>query len=479
MEKVPYPKHLNVVTADRDILEGYSSDAIFQAMPNALARPKSVKELQALLAFCHQQNIAATPCGSQTSVTGASVGEGLVVSMEHLSKAWKLYEDPQKAGRWLVEARPAILLGDLQDVLEERGYFYPPDPTSRKSVQLGSTIATNASGEDSYKYGSTRRWVRGLSYIAADGSHHRAERHLDEVGSGAKNTCGYALQGSEIDLIIGSEGTLGFITEVTLEVLPFVPKFFAILFFLPSEESALAETLFLHNSSDFDLRCLEYMDEGAVRILHQKGIPVPKQAKTALYVKHEFDSEDDEEAKMEHWVNYLETLYQKLDCEALMEAVHLARDSGDQARLREWRHHIPATNNELAAQFQKHGGGKVGTDWYVPLDQLKGMFTEVRQDVEEMLCVVFGHIGNGHPHFNFLAKNAHEYKRARQLLLKHCALAVSCGGGVSGEHGLGKLKSHLLAVQFSEDEINEMMKIKKKMDPKGILAPGNIFGDRL
>ena len=461
-------------SVDPSILASYGQDAISVAQPGAVARPHSVEELQKILAFCNEHHIPLTPCGSQTSMTGASLNEGgLILSTELLSKDWSVYEDPEMPGRWLADAGPAIILADFQDALEAKGFFYPPDPTSRGDAMLGATISTNASGEDTYKYGATRRWVRGLSYVTADGALHHVKRDPASRGDGRKNTSGYPIRDNPVDLLIGSEGTLGIVVGATVEVLPVVPQYFAILYFLPGEEAALEHVAELQQSSQLSLRCLEYMDEGALRILAAKGVDLPEGAGAAVYVKQEFDADEDEQ--MEAWSERLERLFDQLACPHFMDHVHFAGDRASQKQLRAWRHYIPATINERAAGFREGGGGKISTDWYVPVPRLKEMFARVRADQHDMAWVVFGHIGNGHPHFNFITRNRDEYQRGRQLLFEHCRLAVALGGGVSGEHGLGKLKRHLLPLQYSEKEITAMRQIKAAWDPKGILAPGNIF----
>jgi len=470
-----FPSKLNINT-DTTVLDGYARDSLYECFPKGLARPKTAEEVSAILAFCHENYIAVTPCGNQTSMTGASVSdEGIILSTEKLSQDWRIYEDPEEPGVWLVDAGPAVVLGDLQDGLHQKGFFYPPDPTSRREVLLGATLATNASGEDTYKYGATRAWVKGLTFVKANGERVSIQRPTGCWGDGKKNTCGYPVRNDLVDALIGSEGTLGVITRATLRVLPRVPKYFAILLFLPCEKDALEEVSYLHQSNQFELRCLEYMDQAAVSILMEKaeGLRVPQGAGAALYIKQEFENNEDE--MMELWLHHLEDLFSRLNCLPFLESVQFAGDTHSQELLRQWRHAIPASINERATHYKLNGGGKVGTDWYVPVEKLVEMFQTVRKDMDNMEWVVFGHIGNGHPHFNFVAKDAAEYTRARALLEAHCQLAVEMGGGVSGEHGLGKLKTHLLKYQYPTTEIEEMLALKKALDPHGILAPGNIF----
>ena len=228
-----------------------------------------------------------------------------------------------------------------------------------------------------------------------------------------------------------------------------------------------------------ELRCCEYLDPAAVGILIERaeGFECPDSGKAALYLKLEYAGDSDH--ILETWFSHIESFLGKLKTPHLIDGVQVFSDGPGQRKLREWRHLIPATINEQAARYRDHGGGKVGTDWYVPVAQLIDMFDAVRADQGDSQWVVFGHIGNGHPHFNFLARDLREYERDRKLLAKHCAMAVERGGGVSAEHGLGKKKAHLLTTQYSADEIAEMWAIKQDFDPNNILARGNIFPAKL
>jgi FAD/FMN-containing dehydrogenase len=474
-----FPASLRV-SLEESVLAAHGQDAISHLLPKAVARPKTALELAELVRFCAEEGIPLTPCAGQTSLTSSSLtGEGVLVSMRAMPGDFHMVADPHDPRRTLVEAGPAIPLGWLQEQLEARGYFYPPDPTSRQEALLGATIATNASGEDSFKYGATRAWVRGLEIVHADGRLVRYFRQGNEQGSRVKNSAGYPCRDQEIDLFIGSEGTLGFITRAWLQVLPGVPEHFALLLFFPEEESALRMVQRLVGGA-FDLRCLEYLDAGALTLLRDRGVgfACPDDARACLYLKQEYGAEGPDE-QLGLWSERLEDLYAVLNLGRWAGETQFFHQTDSLRRLRRLRHTVPATLNERASLYRNQGGGKVGTDWYVPLNSLVEMFARVRADQREMDWVVFGHIGNGHPHFNFLARNSVEYGEARNLLERHCALAVSLGGGVAGEHGLGKLKAHLLELQYPPGEIAAMLAVKQRLDPQGLLSPGNIFSSSL
>ncbi len=467
-------------TTDRDVLQAYSADPLHVAMPDAVVRPKNVEEVSRILAYCNEKRIPVTACGNQTSLTAAAItDQGILMSSERLDASWRIEEDTQMPGRWLAFVGVAANLAAFQDDLAAQGFFYPPDPTSRAEVMVGATVATNASGEDSFKYGSTRRWVRGLQYVRADGEVRNVMRDAKQVANGSKNSCGLPIRDSEVDLLIGSEGTLGILTQVIVEVLPKVPDYVSMLVFLNSEQSVLSAVQQIVAEAGPELRCCEYMDNAALDILreHADDFSCPDETNAVLYLKAEF--EGDSSLVVESWYTRFESLFSKMGTPHLADAIQVFEDPPGQRRLREWRHLVPATINERAARFRDFGGGKVSSDWYVPVDQIAEMMAEVRRDQGSSKWIVFGHIGNGHPHFNFIAEDLRQYQHDRMLLFKHCEAAVRRGGGVSAEHGIGKKKAKLLETQYSASEVQEMLAVKKSFDPNRILAPGNIFAAHL
>ena len=163
---------------------------------------------------------------------------------------------------------------------------------------------------------------------------------------------------------------------------------------------------------------------------------------------------------------------------ALVDATLVFVDSRDRDRLRGFRHRVPATLHEIAAGLREAGGGKLGTDWWVPHDRLGLMLPAWR---DRLLAaghrfVMFGHVGNGHPHVNLLPVDGTERARAAEHVLAMCREAVSRGGGVAGEHGLGKLKRDLFVLQHPDPRERERQReIKREWDPRGLLGRGTLF----
>lgn len=155
----------------------------------------------------------------------------------------------------------------------------------------------------------------------------------------------------------------------------------------------------------------------------------------------------------------------------------LAKDYLELLEFRRMRHHVPATINEISVVNQKTGGGKVSSDWWVPIEHLVEHFAWMREEIKKLNLpsAIFGHIGNGHPHVNIMPKTAEE-KQASIEFTKKCMLkAASLGGGVCGEHGLGKIKTWALPLQWDQVSIDKMKSVKAEWDPEGLAAPGNIF----
>jgi len=460
--------------------ESYLEDVVMQGSPQAVFRPGDCDELIEILRRCSAFKIPFTPCGNQSSVTGASVcSSGVLISLEKMTEVLDL--QPLGNGCASVRVQPGIILSDFQEEMERRGYFYPPDPTSREEACLGATVATNASGEDSYYYGNTRNYVLGLEILTSDGKTQLLNREGNPQDLARhKSRAGYILEGEPLDPFIGSEGTLGILTELKLLVLPKPDPVTSILLFFRSEPEALEFTILADQFRDsLNLRCLEYLDQKATDIAREKSgrFHIPESCST-LYIKIECATDEEFETilfKLEEF--YGQTSKNPAD----FELSRVAQDRGELQELRRIRHHVPATLNEWAKARQSTGGGKISSDWWVPLVYLREQFDFARSLLEKFPgpCVVFGHLGNGHPHINLVPETHSQKELASEITRKCMQNAVALGGGACGEHGLGKIKTWALPLQWDQSVLDEMLKIKKSWDPPLLAAPGNIFGELL
>lgn len=432
-----------------------------------------------ILAYCNANHMPVTFCGSQTSMTGASVAEdGVVVAMAKKNRILDIVKDLKSGGGYVV-TEPGVILGDLKCAVIKEGLYYPPDPTSYDEAQVGATVATNATGEDTFRFGPTRIYVEELDLIRANGKSQTLVRKNPPHFLESKNTAGYALDAEDIDKIIGSEGTLGLITRLKLKLLPLTkPNIFILILPFSSFENALDAVVKITTLSDKP-RALELIGPGAGAYFKQAP-HCPEELKKEeifLYLKDDYGDENELHTKTQSWFDHLTGIYADLGDADAFERIFLAQTHKQLQDIRECRHYIPLKVNEEYFPFVEMGGGKVGTDWWVPLHHLKEMMIPTYREALNLKIpfLVFAHIGNGHPHWNFLTRNAKDKALAHDFVLRQCRQAVLFGGGVAGEHGLGKIKRDLLQIQHSPKTIRKMVELKTKWDPNWILGRGNIL----
>jgi FAD/FMN-containing dehydrogenase len=264
--------------------------------------------------------------------------------------------------------------------------------------------------------------------------------------------------------------------ESSLLLRPLPGPFIGAFFFFQTESSALDFVLALHeNHTDLSLVSLEYMDAAAARLMADRGagFVVPADA-FCIYIKAE--SRHDE--FIYDWIPALEKLYDETATgNSLADYAVAGQTASEILAFRRLRHHVPAGINEQAQLLMAAGGGKVSSDWWVPLDKLKEQMAFLREGLSGFSCpvYVFGHIGNGHPHVNFLPGSSEERRRCFEFTCDCMRQAAAFGGGVCGEHGLGKLKTVALEIQWPAGKIDLMRDVKRRFDPYGLASPGNIF----
>lgn len=449
--------------SDPDILEAYNSDALgYRGSPEGLFRPADEAETADILRDCAASGRKLTPTALRSSTTGGCVcHEGFLLATEKLSRVLDIRPEPLTA-----VAQPGVNLGELKRALEDHGLFFPPDPTSENDCTLGGAVATNASGARALKYGATRRWVRRIRAVLADG--RPLELHASSVD---KNAAGYFGFQDPLQLFIGSEGTLGVITEVEVRCLPTPADYIAVFAFFPSEADTLRAVTAIRDAR-WPVRCLEYFDLACLHLLRrEKGAELPAHPGGMLFFEEEV-AEGGAETALENWLERLEGLG------AVVDDTVVGDTRARKQQMRDFRHAVPSGLNEQGIRYRDRGGRKLSTDWAVDYRLLPDVVPAVRamcaaEGLGEVFC--FGHIGNGHPHFNLLAPGETALFAARRAVHAMCRHVCGLGGTISAEHGIGKTKKEFLAYMYPPVVLEWMHAFKRAADPLGILAPGNLF----
>ena len=492
--------------------------------------PRSEAELAAVMKEMARRGIKVTIAGARTGLVGGCVpNQGALVSLENFDRVLALYYDVPSA-EWRLKAQCAVNLRTIAAQLSVKNipdiercadgmtllemdrfrqdpdfYFYPPDPTEM-SASLGGTVATNASGARTFRYGPTRAWVRGLRVMLANGEFLDIPRGKyfaspsgefvvsDSAGRDyrvkiptypsprTKNTSGIftAPHMDLVDLFIGSEGAFGVITEVTVGLFQRRPKI-SIVQFLQSDEQAIDLVQALRAESRIRLDLLESYSGSALDLLRERQRrdarsvgtpPIPESAGAALFFELDFDPADKTVT-----MDALEAVVRS--CGASLSDSWSAYENRELDRLKGFRHILPETINAVIAERKKKHPGlhKLGTDLAVPDERLADMWAVYREGLAGagLEWAAFGHIGNNHVHINILPRDMADLEKALELYQLFADKAVAFGGTVSAEHGIGKLKAKFLKTMFSPEAIEEMRAVKQALDPNLLLNPGNIF----
>ena len=477
----------------------------------------------------------AAAAGSEVTVSGARTGivggavprRGTVLSLVEMNRVLGVRR--LDGGRFSVRAEPGVAIADLKRSVEEarpgeaarepgaaNRLTYAPDPTE-DTAHLGASVATNASGARSFRYGATRAHVRRLRVVLPCGEALDVERGACAEEGGAfeiarldgtvlevpvpgyrmppiKNAAGYFSEpGMDlVDLFVGSEGTLGVITEVEGLLTPRPPAVLSALAFFDSDDDAVAFVLHARGGAPdgpppacVEPLALEYFDSRSLDFLRARrreqgaasSIPEPPaDAAAAVQFEQGFLEEDLSDA-YDAWESVLSAHGSS------MERTWGGMEDADLARLKALRHSLPEEVNAAIARAKVvhpeiH---KVGTDLAVPGGALLDMVRAYREGLDGtgLAYVVFGHIGDSHLHLNVMPRTPDELAAAKALALSFAGRAVALGGTVSGEHGIGKLKHEFLRIQYGDDGLRRMAAVKRSLDPGGVLNRGVMFPEEL
>ena len=453
---------------DQDIIKGFCTDSSnYPGHAEALVRPKSTSEVSEILKEANSKKIPVTAIGNRSSLTGSAASEGgWILDTSQMTKIIEINHSEKFA-----LAEPGMMLSDFKKIILDEGLFYAPDPTSEKECFFGGSIATNASGSRTFKYGSTKKYVRALEVVLASGEILNIRRPNIE-----KNTFGYVPFQNMVDIFVGSEGTLGIITKAEVDLIKKPENFFGGMAFFKTLNECLDFVVNVRmelsrQSPTIIPRAVELFDYHSLNIIRPESpFKIPRDANAGIFFEQEYS--DDFEGVLNHWLEFLEKN------KAIVDDTLIAENTKQQEELRRLRHLVPSSLFEEGGKFVKDGGGKISTDWSVPINKIHEIIDYAKKLADELKIVepvIYGHIGNGHPHYNFIAKNAAEKKQILEAVHKTCQRVVKIGGTIAAEHGIGKIKKDFVKYQYPQSIIDAMKSLKNSLDPKGILAPGNIF----
>jgi glycolate dehydrogenase FAD-linked subunit len=433
----------------------YGTDALKRGQPaDLVVIPGTTAEVAAIARLCDRAGVPIVPRGAGTGYTGGAVPVrgGVVVSLERFARILSI--DPRNL---LVVVQPGVITGTLQDAVEAVGLFYPPDPASLRECSIGGNVAECAGGPRAFKYGNTRRYVLGLEAVLADGTVIRTG------GKTVKNVVGYDLT----QLLVGSEGTLAIVTEITLRLVPLPPARAALRATFATIAAAVdtVDRLVQRGVVPAALELVDRVSLGALRT-YLGGEPLAPAGTEALLVI-EVDGVD---AAVAHEIVLVEEA-----CRASGATdVRRARDEAERQEV--WR-----SRRELSYALRTVGAWKYNHDIVVPKGRIPELFQLVDRLRAEsgLLIPAFGHVGDGNIHVNIMVDANDPDTNARVRTTEQALFegVVALEGSVTGEHGIGFSKARYLPLEVSAETIAVMKRVKQAFDPKGLLNPGKIFLD--
>lgn len=438
---------------EKEALLCYSYDATqIEHLPDLVIRPSSADQISKILKIANRERIPVVPRGAGSGFSGGSipVRGGIVLSLERMNSILEFDEEDLIA---VVE--PGVVLGRFHRLVESKGLFYPPDPSSSDFCTIGGNVAENASGPRSVKYGGTRNYVLGLEAILPDG------RVFNTGARTVKSVAGYDLT----RLMVGSEGTLGVVTKIILRLLPLPEDISTIMvYFSGIDDAARAVSRII--SSRLIPRALEFMDSESIKVMREsKKIILPQGVDSILII--EMDGESD---------NVKRDSRRILDLCAGCNAVGSHVAAGDEDRKKIW-----GARKVLSQALYKIKPTKINEDIVVPRSKIPDMIREIEDIAREsgVKIVSFGHAGEGNLHVNVMTdkNDRDEYNRAQGAVDKIFKATLKLKGSITGEHGIGITKSQYLEMETGATTLEMMHRIKNQFDPKNILNPGKIFLD--
>ncbi len=436
------------VVAEALRLEEYSEDmAGFRATPAVVVRPGSEAEVSKVVALASRTGVPIVARGAGSSLTGASVSKGaIILDMRRMDAVIKV-----DTVNWYARAQAGIALEDLNKRLQKEGFFFPPDPASSSICTVGGAIAEGSGGLRCVKYGTVKDWVLSLRVVLPNGRVANLGEPL------AKNRAGFDL----VHLMVGSEGTLGVVTEACLKIIPIPAAEPRRLLLTFDDWRSASDAISQLRASKIMPHMFEFLDRETIQALNKNLNTSEDEAEATLIV-------DIEEASL----NAAMEIFKRNG----PTKVVIAKDAEEAEAFYQIR---------SMAYLAVRGLGKAVKveDIVVPIDRLGEYLMKVKETASKhgLRIPVNGHAGDGnvHPVILYDEDDGKSRRAAFRAFEEICRYGISIGGSITGEHGVGAQKAKLLREQMSahegEEALRLMKEIKKIFDPKGIMNPGKLL----
>lgn len=418
--------------------------------PHAVVVAETADDIRMALEVAREAEVPITPRAAGTGRVGGAVpvAGGIVLSVEGMNTIKHI--DVRES---LVVVEPGVVLADLHAAVEREGLFYPPDPNSLASCTLAGNVAMNAGGPRAFKYGVTRNYVLGMEAMLIGGQRFFAGRRT------TKGVTGYDVAG----LLVGSEGTLAILGDLTLRLIPKPEEVMTLLVLfdhIADSSRCVAELI----AAGIVPRCIELLDAGTLAAVRAAGNPIEARAGAMLIIELDGPGE----------VVERDALRLNDICESVSALdVLAAQDPSQRDRL--W-----AARREMSPAVRRMAKHKLSEDVVVPRQRIGELLDRVARTEERLGIrnVAYGHAGDGNLHVNYLWDEPDEVPRVNEAIEQLFRDVVSLGGTLSGEHGIGVLKAPYLHLEQSDELIALQRDIKRVFDPTGLLNPGKIFARR-
>ena len=444
------------VRTDADSLETFGKDwtKIYPPNPSAIVFPKTTEQVQAIVKFANEHQVALVPSGGRTGLSAGAVAANgeVVVSFDYMNSISGF-----NAMDKTVRCGAGVITEQLQNYAEEQGLFYPVDFASAGSSQIGGNIGTNAGGIKVIRYGMTRDWVAGLTVVTGKGDILELNKDL------VKNNTGYDMR----QLFIGGEGTLGFITEATMRLTRPAKNLTVLVLGVPEFEAIMS--VLNTFQTNIDLTAFEFFSDKAMRKVVARGdVPAPFETEAEYYALLEF------EAETEGHIEQAMELFEKCMEEGWVLDGVMSQSETQAKNL--WR--LREDISETIAEWTPYKN-----DISVVVSKVPPFLNEIEEVVKreypDFEIIWFGHIGDGNLHLNILKPD----DLAKEVFFEQCAkvstwvfeIVEKYQGSVSAEHGVGMTKKAYLKYTRSEAEIGYMRAVKAVFDPNNIMNPGKLI----